>query len=65
MEADLLDKMFGHFNCHVVHNGVEPDLFRNASARNSFRNGEFLMKNSACASEGSTHAKTSWASFEH
>ena len=38
MEADLLVKLAGDFNCHVVHNGVDPVLFRNGHAK------EFVQK---------------------
>ena len=37
MEADLLRKMFGRFNCHVVPNGVDPDLIFNASGEEFVR----------------------------
>jgi glycosyltransferase involved in cell wall biosynthesis len=38
MEADLLVKLAGDLNCHVVYNGVDPELFRNGSAT------EFVQK---------------------
>ena len=38
MEADLLVKLAGDFNCPVVHNGVDPELFQNGSAT------EFVQK---------------------
>jgi glycosyltransferase involved in cell wall biosynthesis len=37
-EADLLQNRFGRFNCHVVPNGVDPDLILKASSEEFIRN---------------------------